>query len=72
MPNSVLLPQPPTFVAVRDLNPPPPPLITPPGGSSIADWLRVRGGGLQGGGVISPLVAWIQTHLHLQTSFIFL
>ena len=25
-----------------------------------------------GGGVISPLVAWIQTHLHLQTSFIFL
>ena len=25
-----------------------------------------------GGGVINLLVAWIQTHLHLQTSFIFL
>ena len=25
-----------------------------------------------GGEGISPLVAWIQTHLHLQTSFIFL
>ena len=50
----------------------PPPTYNPPDGSSIADWLRVRGVGYKWGGVVSPLVAWIQIPLHLQTSFILL